>query len=71
MKKLRSKNRRRFKFVKQQHIDYMKEIMEDKYLKDRSIDHKVILMKRKFGEEIPLSRSTVWNVNLLIFCLTI
>ena len=71
MKKLRSKNRWRFKFVKQQHIDYMKEIMEDKYLKDRSIDHKVILMKRKFGEEIPLSRSTVWNVSLLIFCLTI
>ena len=59
MKKLRRKNKRRFKFVKQQHIDYMKEIMEDKFLKDRSIDYKVILMKRKFGEEIPLSRSTV------------
>ena len=71
MNKLRSKNRRRFKFVKQQHIDYMKEIMEDKYLKDRSIDHKVILMKRKFGEEIPLSRSTVWNVSLLLFYLII
>ena len=37
----------------------MKEIMEDKYKKDTSIDQKLLLMKIKFGEEIPLSRSTI------------
>jgi hypothetical protein len=37
----------------------MKEIMEDKYKKDTSIDHKLLLVKRKFGEEIPVSRSTI------------
>ena len=54
-------------FVRQRHIDYMKEIMEDTYKKDTSVDQKLLLMKRKFGEDIPLSRSTIWNVHCLLY----
>ncbi len=36
--------------------------MEKNSTKDTSVDQKLMLMKRQFGEELPLSRSTIWNV---------
>ena len=42
-----------------------------KHTKDKSVDHKLLLMKRKFGEEIPLSRSTIWNVIPILSLITV
>ncbi len=44
----------------------MKELMLNKRTKDKSVDAKLVLMKRKFGDEVKLSRSTLWNVSYLV-----
>jgi len=49
----------------------MKQIMEDDKTKDKSLDQKVILMKRKFGYDLSISRSTVWNVRILVVIMKI
>jgi len=52
MNNLRNKRLRRFKSITNEHIGYMKDLMEDIKTKDKSLDQKVVLMKRKFGENL-------------------
>ena len=64
MTNLRKKKKPRFKDIKEEHIAHMKSLMEKRTTRDLSLDKKLLLMKRKFPQ-LPLSRSTLWNVYLL------